>query len=387
MTINNERGWKKKYSFSNWALNDSGSTEWTLNVISEEKLKIYNELIKPNYSSILDCAYYGSAVELIRGTVNDMANRYPGEIYCGTSADTGYEITIEGETYDHVCENPFNIDVWTEYIKTERVNNPLRYMCLSWSKYEVITGDAESGTPVTSWTPASFTAPRQCWNNGNKIFTGAKVNNLSFDGYFYGGSIILICTNGTNIHIRPQKKYIDELFEAFDDFEKVLLNRDTKPKYKAKFYTPQETDRGVIIYERSYIWPTHAGKWNLDFESGTYEAYLNGLLYIATYYDEYRSDNIWRSYTHESIKNFDWTTPRDTYEPEIDGHLIDTERMEAILRVGGRQFDDIKRYIENIRFTTNVSYDSKNNMQDIAMAKFLELCGWEVKNVSPVNDN
>ena len=96
---------------------------------------------------------------------------------------------------------------------------------------------------------------------------------------------------------------------------------------------------------------------------------------------------MFRSYTHESIKNFDWTTPRDTYEPEIDGDPIDTERIAAMIRVFGRQFDDLKRYIENIKYTTNITYDSKNNMSDKGLGKFLEMNGWEVKNAAPVVDN
>ena len=393
MTINNERNGKKKYSFSNWLLNDSGSTDWNLDMIKEEELKVKNELIKPNYSSLLDFVYYGSGVELIRGTVNDLAKRFPAEIYtAGNKFVTGE--TESGLQYlTGVAENPFEIDIWTEYEKPERVGNPYRYMCLSYKKYEIIeysgaTEVIKSVEPVTAWTPGEKNRefdPR-CPKNGDVVFTNAKINNITFKGIYYAGKIQLI-TATTGKHIRLQKKYLDEIYESFDDFERTLLNRDSKPMYKAKFYTPVETETGVITHERSYVWPTYSGKWNIDLESAMYESYLNGLLYIANYYDEIRTDNIWRSYTHETIKNFDWTTPKDTYIPEIDGHLIDTERMEAILRVCGRQFDDIKRYLENIKFTVNVSYDSKNNMPDDNLAKFLEMSGWEVKNVAPISNN
>lgn len=391
MTINNTRSGKKKYSFSNWALNDCGDTQWDLTMIKEEELKITSDLIKPNYSSILDFAYYGSAVELIHGTANDLAVKYPAEIYCRESGDVGYSMVTgdtdgELEYLTNIVENPFGIDIWSAHVKPEKVENQYRYMCLSHKKYEIIDGDAETGTPVTSWTPATYTAKKKCLENGDVVFSGATINDLSFKGIYINGDVYIVCTEEGK-HIRLQKKYIDEVFESFDDFEKVLLDRDSIPMYKAKFYTPRETDRGVITHEKAYVWPTLSGKWNIDMQTGAYESYINGLLYIANYYDEIRADNIWRSYTHESIKNFDWTTPRDTYVPEMDGHLIDTERLAAMMRVCGRQFDDLKRYIENIKFTVNVSYDSKNNMPDEAMGKFLEMSGWEVKNVSPVNNN
>ena len=547
MTINNDRNGKKKYSFSNWLLNDKGQETWDLTMIKDEELKIKNELIKPNYSSILDFAYYGSGVELIRGSVNHIIKWYPAEIYTAGRTVKYFNGTDYIEI-TNVVENPFNIDVVSSYVRPEKVENPYRYMALSWDKYEVVDDDGIA-YPILEWTPGTV-IPEECYYNGSIVFSGATItierncdtpgsgsqsrecpndnltgrvlnaektvvdipvgncypengqtlyfpqlqrlvkeiheyNNpsysvpgyldssnpnvawvpignaqegedgdaekfydvrlvkieknptdreqtqvsgqdawvwggngsateetalvpfiglepreqqapegcdkIEFTGVYANGQVYIRATNGglpiTGLHIRLQKKYIDEIFDSFDDFEKVLLDRDSKPKYKAKFYTPIETDRGVITYERSYIWPVHIGGWNLDFESKTYETYLEGLLYIASYYDEYRTDNIWRSMTHETIKNFDWTTPRDTYVPEMDGHLIDTERMEAILRVGGRQFDDLKRYIENIKYTFNVSYDSKNNMPEKDMAKFLEMSGWEVKNVSPINDN
>lgn len=569
LTINNERSGKKKYSFSNWYLNENGDT-WNLSMISEEQLKTKSDLIKPNYTSILDFAYYGSAVELIKGTVNDVIMRYPGEIYTTTKKLRYYRGDTLYEVDGWLVENPFQIDLTTRYVKREKVDNPYRYMALSWDKYEVEITDCSGNTiavaPVIGWDPGT-SVPVDCYNNGDEVFSDARIyidydctggtstgtsrktgwkvsdteiviplgndslkyypelqrvkksvyeyNNpyanitggicgeteqhvdqrgyvegdvahmpfgnsstkyqsvvsaltksmftmrdeiyqldaeipplsgtteyyipmgndssiynrrllkvsediheyggpnasaedqekvelipfvyltpkkptdcasISFSGVYVNGKVYLV-SNDSCWHIRLQEKYIDEVFETFDDFEKVLLNRDTKPKYKAKFHTPKETDRGVITYDRYYIWPVLQGGWNLDFESAAYVSYLEALLYIATYYDDIRTDNIWRSYTHESIKNFDWTTPRDTYVPEIDGHLIDTERLEAVLKVGGRQFDDLKRYIENIKFTVNVSYDTKNNMPDKALAKFLELSGWEVKNVAPTTDN
>ena len=539
MTINNERTGKKKYSFSNWVLNENGDENWTLSMIKNEDLRIRSELIKPNYSSILDFAYYGSCVELIKGSVNHILKWYPGEIYAGTRTIAYYDDQGTRHAIENVVENPFNIDVVSAYIRRDKVENPYRYFALSWDKYEVVD-DSGNTYPILAWYPgnvnkdacangdSAFTdvriyIERNCEDEGTSSSTECPDDNLTgrvvdrnrevivpvgncFPGqepslykpklqkivkdiheynnpyysipgyvdendpnaiwlplnnppednggyskkystrlikvekepsdrettqvsgntaYVWGGEsaakeetalipfialeprpgidptqcdsiilngvivdgIVYITSNQTGLHIKLQDKYIDEIFDSFDDFEKVLLNRDTKPKYKATFITPEETDRGVIAYEKSYTWPVLEGKWNLDFESGRYTAYINGLLYIATYYDDCRADNIWRSYTHESIKNFDWTTPRDTYVPEIEGHLIDVERMEAILKVCGRQFDDLKRYIENIKFTVNVSYDSKNNMPEKNMAKFLEMCGWEVKNVSPINDN
>ena len=410
MTINTGRTTKKKYGFSNWLVTDEGENTWTDADINEETIRFDSNLIKPNYSSILDFACYGSAVELIRGTMNDVYARFPGEIYFNTEDevyltyyDYKQEKMITEEDPSVISENPFFIDLWTSAVDNDRVDNPLRYMCLSWEKYCAYVN--ESPYKITEWKPAKFInkTPINCLTNGDILFSGATLSlaedeegqdihriTYSFIGEVIDGKIYIVlkdCEGGNEVHIRLKKEYLDEEFDKLDDFEKALLNRETKPLYKAKFWTPTETETGVITNERVYTWPTLESKWNPDMETNAYESYLNSLLYLAQYYDEIRTDNIWRSYTHESIKNFDWTTPKDTYEPEIDGDLIETERIEKILRVCGRQFDDLKRYIENIRHTVNISYDSKNNMPEKDMAKFLEMSGWEVKNVSPISDN
>ena len=59
-------GDRKKHSRSNWVKSPNGSDEWTLEdalsggtVSDESKIRI-----KPNYNSIKDFAYFGSAIEL-----------------------------------------------------------------------------------------------------------------------------------------------------------------------------------------------------------------------------------------------------------------------------------------------------------------------------------
>lgn len=382
LTVNPTPGKRKKYSFADWLLTDSGEEEWTLDDTADEIITLKSTLLNPNYSSILDFAHYGSAVELIHGTVNHVIKNFPAEIYI---ADNNVKCVVgEGfRTLRHVVENPFGIDISSSVVKPQDILNRYRYMCLSFKDYVIDKGSGDI-EKVTQWSPGTSFSD-QCLKNGDYLFTGATINNIVFDGVYISGKMEIVCrtTAAKGWHIRLSDEVLDQCFRNLDDFARTLLNRYTKPKFKAKLYTPTETDRGVTTHEVAYIWPTLKGGWNLDMESDAYTTYLQGLIDIAGYYDECRTDNIWRSYTHESIKNFDWTTPRDTYVPEIEGDLIDTERLEAILKVCGRQFDDLKRYLENIRFSYNVSYDKKNNMPDYSLGKFLEMLGWEVKNVAP----
>ena len=459
MTVPSDRGTTKKYSFADWKKND-GEEFWTLNNLTESEIKVERALLNPNYTSLLDFAYYGSAVELVNASIMDIIMKFPGELYFSDNSVEYQEIQEDGsskfaefvfygdEDYYldggkrlYEVKNPFGINVNAEHARPNEVTYEDRYLCLSFDKYEVIFAEGEKNEKRFSlcWVPTNYpdvclegidmrkykivdSLPETgmtniCYLIQDDIKQGAVVykkfryvdNAWMSAGYYYYHNYTLLYTvdlgfttiygiyangreyimhDGTfnGVHIRLKKEYIDEAFERFDDFERVLLNRDTKPIYRAKLTTPKETENGTIVYDRYYDWPTLYG-WNLDISGDGFESYAKSLLEVAQYYDENRADNMFRSYTHESIKNFDWTTPRDTYVPEIDGDIIDTERVASMIRVFGRQFDDLKRSIENIKFTTKISYDSKNNMSWSGLAKFLEMNGWAVKNVAPSDDN
>ena len=53
-------------------------------------------ILKPDYKSLNDFAYFGSAVELIQATVNDIIKRFPGGL---CYYDEAPEIKIENKTY------------------------------------------------------------------------------------------------------------------------------------------------------------------------------------------------------------------------------------------------------------------------------------------------
>ena len=456
LSINGEISPRKRYSYGNWIKN--GDDEfWTLENTDAIEVKVDKTVLKPNYSSLLDFAYYGSAKELINASFTDIIKKFPAEVYF---SDDKQEIVKNGEFVEityygdedelsdsgttlYLVDNPFNIDFGTVYIEPSRVENENRYMCLSSGKYEVIyhEGEADERRFDLCWEVnnrnircsgidpskyilvddiAAVTDPDESkyylveqaetsaytsfakyayiedtgWESAGNYYlydyTLLYTANLGFTT-LYGMKVNdedLIFHDGscTGFHIRLKDEYIEEAFEKMDDFERAILNRDSIPTYKITLETPRETDKGVLLTMEDYVWPV-TNNWNLDIKGVMYQRYLSRLINIAEFYDEYRSDNIYRSYTHETIKTFDWTSEYDMEQPEIDGVPIETQYMSNILRVYGRQFDDLKRYIENIKFTTNVTYNEKNNVPDNILSKMLEYDGWEVKDVSPLESN
>lgn len=73
---------KKKHNRYGWITNESSDDNvFTLsNMPENNSITDESKIVqKPNYSSLRDFAYYGSAVELVKATVNDIIMRYPAE--------------------------------------------------------------------------------------------------------------------------------------------------------------------------------------------------------------------------------------------------------------------------------------------------------------------
>ena len=98
---------------------------------------------------------------------------------------------------------------------------------------------------------------------------------------------------------------------------------------------------------------------------------------IADFYDEHFTDNIYRSMTHESIKNLDWSIDD---EDKIEGG----NKFAKVLRLFGYEFDNIKSYIDNLNNTNTISYNEVNNLPDYFFTDKLEEEGWDVKLIHPL---
>ena len=166
----------------------------------------------------------------------------------------------------------------------------------------------------------------------------------------------------------------------------MLLDRAVKPIYTAILETPKETETQYIYDLVPYTWPSMLGGYNPDL-SGPYFSYVEGLMHLAEFYDEFFSDNMWRSLTHEAIKTLDWTYVSNSDGDIQDMSTIDTSRIEPITKIYGRQFDDLKRYADAIKSINTITYNQKSNTPDYTLTDVLENSGWETKTLKITSDN
>ena len=353
--------------WENWTLEKVNGYEKT----SEDEVKL-----KPNYSSLLDFAYYGSCTELVKSTISKIIRSFPPTLIVGE------EHIINGVSYN-IVENPFEMDLFTALDSTETGSDILKddktsyesgrtwgYMSEAWSGYTI------GGTDIKSY---SIVKHDPCSNDG--ILREVRLNGYAiYEILAYGSSYLFMKGLKSGQTISPKKELIEEYFSKLDDFENLLLNRDSNPIYTARLDWPHETETGVKTYKKDFTWPSNSDG-SIDIISAKYGEYIKDLLDLAEFYDENYTDNLWRMLTHDSIKNMDMTFSMPGRDEDEEDYNIGTSRMHGLLWVIGRQFDDIKRAIDNIKYSNRITYQGDNNLPDYYLTDTLNLSGWETYDI------
>ena len=397
ITVRNDNSSTNVFNNTNWERNDTG-TVWTLENVSgltsdSEDANDMKIVLKQDYYDFCDFAYYGSLSELFRASITDIIDRFPGELYC-TSNNIYYTVSevidkeviedrvmLGEEPYIYNIDNPFGIDLHSKVIPKNNTN-PLKYFADDgYKNYWFIKDGDTSGVTIDSWS-SEPTGETYC--KGDEI-CDIRINNYTIKAYvgddgkiFYFGDESM-----KGLHIRPNEKFITEFYNKCDNFQKILMNRKTTPLYKATFSVLGESKYGLTKSFETFIFPTTYGDYNIIADEYGFSDYTSRLIKIGEFYDSNITDNIYRAMTHEAIKNFDWTYTREYTSGEEEEYVLGGHKIQKALRVIGREFDEIKAYIDNIKNICRASYDDRGNMPDYFLKDSLADEGWDIKLVYP----
>lgn len=356
----------KFYTLDDVVLNDS-------EVIIQKNVRTSLNL---DYTNPLSYVWYGSSKELIRASLINLEERFPAAIYVDNKVGsvTGnnitnytYDISLDESTFtvnSRFFINPFSIKYTLDaaYLNTNNgsgnVNtdstNTLRNLTLEYKNYVI-----EHNGIIKSIK--SFSAATQQTNSdviivvdGNPFpeLTGIYIPQYSFLSTSYDGSIPYF--------IKPKEEKQEEFFTSLNNFQKNILSRDTYPKYTANFIFNEITDEGVILTSKETLtFPVLDDGYNLNFFNTFYLTYLNKITLIGENLDSTNTDIIVRKYTSEAINSFD-TLPKG----DGDDYTVNGEKATKLLRIYGVGFDEVKKYINGIKFAHVVTYDKKNNVPD-----------------------
>ena len=329
------------------------------NNVLEVKLNL--DLSNLDYS-----AYFGSLKEFIRVSLENIITKWPGSLYVTSYDINSNEINlIFNYEYDNQkntakfllningIENNFGLIFnQTGYNFN---NTKLRNFTTNFSKYQLSYKNKK-------YDIINYVPPLENING----FMELEVIGNPFNQNDLNSLI--------SFHIKPNDIEIEKFFNKLSNFENYLLNRNTTPKYTSIFKFKTITNSGVeYSSEKKFTWTTSDG-YNIDFENQNYINYVNQLIKLSEDKDSIKTNIIERMLVSKSISDFDTI-------PDCDGInqlRNEGQKINKLLKIYGRNFDDIKKYIDGIKFSSVVSYNKKNNTPDILLRNIARNLGWEL---------
>lgn len=380
----------KDYSNDNWFKNGGENIVWTYQDAtqqSQQKEDSLSIVLKRDYYSLRDFAYFGSCSELIRASITDIINRFPGELYAVELDDKGVNVFKSSASSDndyyqygeckYLVDNPFDLNLHTQYINKDDVEDSLRYFCNDgYNEYEFI--NATGGTSSVTDFQLNIIENKCPYIAEITINSEYKIVALVVDG----GKVIYL-TNKIGWHVRPKHKHYIEFINSLDSFQKQLLNQTSKPKYTVCFEIIKENSFGYYKELENFTFPTTFGDYNLAVNDSAYSSYIESLIDISDFYDETFCDNLYRNLTHESIKNLDWSFRKEINDELAENYDFGGARVQKLIRLIGREFDELKFYIDGLSCSNTLTYDESNNMPDYFLTDTLNNDGWDVTNIFP----
>lgn len=334
----------------------------TIGIDEAESDIIYDNTINviPNLdkSDLKTFVRFGSGYEFLRVSVENVLVNYPGSLFINSQTLRGGNVTYYDFTYNPLT-NKAIFTIPMDYVvntfglivdmgnQTQPDDIELKNLNISYSKY-VVWSSTFSGEAYPVIGFSGFTS-------GNKNLRIETVGNPfpSITG-----------TSGSfNIHIKPNNLIFEEYRSTLNDYEKYIVSfRDEERGFSFKLKDPTLLDDGTITYNNTIIiWPTSDG-YNIDVNTQGYSVFLQVVLTIGEKYDKIKTDLISRFLTPSSLKTYD---------------LTEEGKMNKLLRIYGREFDQMREFIDSLVYVNKITYDKINNVPDQLIKNLSNTFGWD----------
>lgn len=338
----------------------------------EEAKKVFVKefSVVPNFdlSEVTNYSLYGSLQKRFSATIQHIINFFPaalevdGLYYDYSSANTATNISydsVENETEFVIdvtrIKNPFDIDFSVNATRNiearEQVVSEYRNLGATYINYSLYVDGVEY--PVNDFIPsANLTTGTITFIVEGNPFSG---QTSTFDKL-----IIRLNDNKTEMVFS----------DNFDELGKFLLNRLITPKYTAFFKVPRQTTDGQkYTGNEKLTWPLD-GSWNLDVRTISYTQYLEKLNSLAEEMDTFKTNLISRFLTTGAFKDFD----------------TEDQKVEKVLQIYGRSFDELKKFIDGLAYINSVHYNLPNSdIPSQLLSNLATTLGWN-ENISQITN-
>jgi len=341
--------------------------------IIEKNFKVY-----PNFdiSQITSFSLYGSLQKRLLASITKVINFFPAaiEIYSNQSSGIGTYPTATNIVYDSVDDettfdinvflfnNPFGIDYSTN-AKRNLETRPLAV-----SKYRNITDNFTSYSLYFKTLDVEYNLLDLVPTTS---LTGGTVN-VTVKGDPFNNKISTITQSNETLIIKPNNLVTEQIFsDSFDEVEDFLLNRKSIPLYTSTFkYPDYDGDGNYVMYNEKVTWKLDI-YWNLDITSPNFDNYLTKVQKIAEALDLYKTNLISRFLITGSFIEFDTAD----------------QKIEKVLQIYGRSFDEVKKFIDALANMNSVNYVVGNDIPSQLLVNLAQTLGIST-NISPItNEN
>lgn len=333
-------------------INEPFSDFVTLDNLSEETNK--KEKIKfKDDNSDAGKSLFGSLKLRLNKSINNIITKFPAYVLVDSSSVVKItEKTAENIIYDSLS----NTTTFT--VQQSILYNPLSVIFNKPKTSEKVVLDNEYRNfysayknYVIEYDSITYDIIKYIENTEEKKLTLTVNGNL-----FIGNTSI-----NENFFIRLRNGIIEEFYGELDDIESLLLNRETNPIYNVTFRIPKDSfdDTATDLVPISLNWPLSNDGKNILIIGLEFSEYIDKLTSIADEIDDYKSNLIVRFLTAPQLFEFD----------------TEDKKAESIFQLYGQNFDIIKKYIDNITYMRNVSYDKINNLPDLLLKNLSQNLG------------
>jgi len=302
---------------------------------------------------------FGSLKSRLSVSIGKIISKFPAAIFI--DENSSYKIT-DYTAFNSTYSTTTNTTEF--YVPQNIIFNPFDIVLEQPLSNVLPTTDNTVRNFYSSYTKYSIDFSGNTYNIIN--YTEPDINGdikLKVNGDLFSGST----GTTTSFLIRPNDSITEEFFNNLDDLEKSLLNRESNPKYTATFKVPRDSfdETSTDIVDVSVTWPISKDNWNLQIVGINYNDYISTLSGLGDEIDDYKSNLIVRFLSAPQLFEFD----------------TEEKRAESIFQLYGQSFDKVKKYIDNIAFMRNVSYDGINNVPDVLLKNLSNTLGLSTVNL------
>lgn len=324
-----------------------------------------NAVLNLDKSDLNTFVRYGSAYEFLRVSVQNIITKYPGSLFANSQIVNGGNPTYQGFNYDETSNistfyipTGYTVNTFGLVFNAGNLSIPddeeLKNLNISYDKY-VIWSSLE---PDVLFKVVGYT--------GNTVNSSDQFERENLKLQVEGNPFNLMGTGLTGVldyHMRPNNIIFEEFRALLNSYEKnIVSKRVGTDGFSFTLKEPTLLEDGKIVYSDSnVVWVT-SDDYNIDINTPNYDKFLQIVLTIGAKYDKIKTDLIARFLTPTSLKTYDLTE---------DG------KISKLLRVYGREFDQIRQFIDSLVNINKVTYDKLNNVPDQIVKNMANTFGWD----------